>query len=191
MGQFICAMLGETMTDQHMLSVPVHAGDHSEGSAKAPVTMVGYGDYECPHCAKSLPVIKTLKVVLKDDLRVVFRHFPLHKVHPNAQKAAEATEAAAAQGAFWAMHNTLYKNQRALDRESLIQYARMLELDVERFTRELDAGVYAERVHADRAGGEASGVNGTPRFFFNGVMHEGAYDYDTLYEAIMQAKHNA
>jgi len=176
------------MTEQNTLTPAISARDHTEGPANAPVTLVEYGDYECPYCAKAVPVVKTLKAVLKNDLRIVFRHFPLHKVHEHAQKAAEAAEAAAAQGTFWAMHNMLYKNQHALEHENLVHYARDLNLDVARFTQELDSGVYAERVLADRTNGEASGVSGIPSFFINGVLHEGTYDYDTLYDAIANAR---
>jgi formate-nitrite transporter family protein len=169
------------------LTPAVNADDHHQGPATAPVTLVMFGDYECPQCARAHPVVKTLRAVLQDELRLVFRQFPIRESHPHAQHAAEAAEAAAAQGRFWDMHDLLYKNQRALDDANLIHYARDLALDVSRFQSALETGQFTEAVNTDRESGRASGVSGTPTFFINGVRHTSGFEYDALYEAIMAA----
>ncbi len=168
---------------------PVNENDHRAGPDDAPVTLVQYGDYECPHCGKAHPVVKTLKAVLRDNLRIVYRHFPLRKAHRHAVEAAEAAEAAAAQGKFWQMHDLLYKNQRALEHENLIHFAYDLNLDVDRFRAELESGRHMPVVDANFSSGVRSGVNGTPTFFINGMRHNASYDYDALYEAIQSALH--
>ncbi|MFW5690993.1 MAG: DsbA family protein [Chloroflexota bacterium] len=169
------------------LAQPVTDEDHIRGAAQAPVTLVEYADFECPHCGRAHPILKTLVSVLGNDLRFVYRHFPLSKGHPHAQQAAEAAEAAGAQGRFWEMHDLLFKNQRALKTGHLEHYARELALDVERFIDELQRDVHAGRVRDDFNSGVRSGVNGTPSFFINGKRYDGAYDYDSLLEAIQSA----
>src|SRR5271156_1400397 len=169
------------------LKPPVGPNDQIQGPAKAPVTLVEYGDYECPYCGEAYSVVKALQKRLGDQMRLVFRHFPLSNAHPHAQHAAEAAEAAGAQGKFWEMHDLLYENQAALEDEDLIGYAANLGLDVARFTRELAEHHYAARVREDFLAGVRSGVNGTPSFFINGVRHDGSYDFDSLLAAIEAA----
>jgi formate-nitrite transporter family protein len=162
------------------LTGAVSLTDHILGAPDAPITLVEYGDFECPNCLAAYPVIKGLIESLGNQLRFVFRHFPIVLSHDHAQKAAEAAEAAGAQGKFWEMHDLLFEHQDDLDAESLISYARTLGLDVERFTRELQSGAYSDRVYHDREGGEVSGVSWTPTFFVNGVRYPIARDLDGL-----------
>jgi protein-disulfide isomerase len=168
------------------LAVPVSSSDHSLGPADAPVTLVEYGDFECPNCEAAFPVVRSLLESLDGQLRFVFRHFPVSIRHDHAQKAAEASEAAAEQGKFWEMHDILFRNQDDLDRESLLGYAGELGLDLERFTYELDESIHAERVFRDLASGEASGVSWTPTFFLNEVRHGVARDLDGLVRAVAE-----
>lgn len=164
--------------------------DHVRGPAEAPVTLVEYGDFECPYCGQAEPIIREL---LTDfgDLRYVWRHLPLNDVHPRAQLAAEASEAAAAQGAFWQMHDLLLDHQDELGPKDLIRYAGQLGLDVDRFTDELRAHTWSDRVAADVESADVSGVAGTPTFFINGQRHAGAYDIDTLSRAVRSARARA
>jgi protein-disulfide isomerase len=175
------------MSPSAKLKPPVGAKDHMQGAAKAPVTLVEYGDYECPYCGEAYPVVKKLQEPLGDQLRFVFRNFPLAEAHPNAEHAAEAAEAAGAQGKFWEMHDLLYENQDALDDEDLVRYAKALRLDVPRFVKEMEAHTYAERVREDFSSGVKSGVNGTPTFFINGVRHDGPFDLRSMVAAIQKA----
>jgi len=165
--------------------------DHVRGSEQAPVTLVEYGDYECPYCGQAEVVIRELLVSFGDDLRYVWRHLPLTDVHPNAQMAAEASEAAAAQGAFWEMNDKLLQHQDELATRQLARYAEELGLDVERFLDELRRRVHAARVAEDVATADASGVAGTPSFFINGRRHRGAYDVETLTTAVRAARNRA
>jgi NhaA family Na+:H+ antiporter len=166
------------------LTPPVGEHDHVKGLAKAPITLVEYGDYECPYCGRAHPIIEALQEQLGDELRYVFRHFPIASVHPHARLAAEAAEAAGAQGQFWAMHDYLFEHQEALDKTHLVQYAADLGLDVARFERELTAHLYADRVREDFRSGRQSGVSGTPTFFINGMRYDGPWDLESLLEAI-------
>jgi protein-disulfide isomerase len=161
-----------------------------QGPADAPVTLLEYGDYQCPYCGAAHPVVKALQRHLGDNLRFAFRHFPLSTIHEYAEQAAESAEAAGAQGKFWEMHDTLFENQPALDYESLLGYAEELGLDLERFATELENEVYAPRVKEDFISGVRSGVNGTPTFFINGVRHEGSFDFETMLEAIQARLRN-
>jgi protein-disulfide isomerase len=158
--------------------------DHVQGPADAPVTLLEYGDYQCPYCGAAHPIVKALQRHLGGNLRFAFRHFPLATIHEYAEGAAEAAEAAGAQGKFWQMHDMLFENQPALDFESLVGYAEELGLDVERFATDLENQVHAPRVREDFISGIRSGVNGTPTFFINGVRHEGSFDLETMLEAI-------
>jgi protein-disulfide isomerase len=169
------------------LKPPVGANDHVQGPADAPVTLVEYGDYECPYCGEAYPVVKALQKRLGGQLRFAFRNFPLSQAHPHAEHAAEAAEAAGAQGKFWQMHDMLYENQDALDPEDLVRCAQALRLDVPRFAREIAKHLYAERVREDFSSGVRSGVNGTPTFFINGVRHDGPFDLGSLLAAIEEA----
>jgi formate-nitrite transporter family protein len=167
------------------LAVPVSATDHALGSANALVTLVEYGDFECPFCARSYPAVKALRRRFGERLRFVFRHFPRPE-HPHARQAAEAAEAAAAQGEehFWQMHDWLFEHQQTLELAALLNHAREAGLDAMRFQTELEQHVYRERVHADIESGVHSGVHGTPTFFVNGFKHEGPDTYEDLLEAI-------
>ena len=162
--------------------------DHVRGGQTAPVTLVEYGDYECPYCGKAEVAVRELLQTFGDDLRYVWRHLPLNDVHPNAQLAAEAAEAAGAQGAFWEMHDQLIEHQDALGAEALDRYVRELGLDAERFWDELRRHEHAMRVGEDVGSADASGVAGTPSFFLNGKRHEGAYDTATLSAAVRAAQ---
>jgi Na+/H+ antiporter NhaA len=183
----IRALLGdsEVITD---LAVPVDPDrDHWRGPEDAPVTLVEYGDFECPYCGNAEPVIREL---LADfgDLRYVWRHLPLSDVHPNAELAAEAAEAAAAQGKFWEMHDQLLEHQGELKYRQLRNYARQLDLDLERFDQELHESANTARIEEDVDSADLSGVTGTPTFFVNEKRHDGAYDIDTLSRAVRVAR---
>jgi Na+/H+ antiporter NhaA len=167
------------------------ARDHIRGADDAPVTLIEYGDYECPYCGQAEVVIRELLASFGDDLRYVWRHLPLNDVHAHAQMAAEATEAAAAQGAFWPMHDRLLDHQDELTPPELRRHAGELGLDVEAFWDELRRRRYAERVAEDVASADASGVAGTPSFFINGRRHHGAYDVATLTAAVRAARTRA
>jgi protein-disulfide isomerase len=169
------------------LTVPVSQQDHQQGPATAPVTLVEYGDYECPYCGEAYPIVKEIQRRLGDQLRFVFRNFPLTQSHPHAEHAAEAAEAAAGQEKFWEMHDSLFEHQQALDDAHLVHYAVALQLDKDRFVREMTAHVYANRVREDFLSGVRSGVNGTPTFFINGVRHDDSYELETLLAAIEAA----
>lgn len=170
----------------HRLATPVDPDrDHVRGPEHAPVTLVEYGDYACQHCRLVEPILRALRNRLGDRYRYVFRHFPLPSTDPNAEFAAEAAEAAAAQGKFWEMHEWLYRAPvSSLTRERLVERAGEIGLDVERFERELDEGVHAERVQEDVESGLASSVVGTPTFYVNGSRYDGAWDVDSLQEIL-------
>jgi protein-disulfide isomerase len=169
------------------LSIPVSNEDHFQGAADAPVTLVEYGDYECPHCGRAYPILKEVQRQLGARLRFVFRNFPLRQAHPHAQHAAEAAEAAASQQRFWDMHDALFEHQRALSDQHLRAYAAALKLDVTRFDAELRSHAHAARVRRDFSGGVRSGVNGTPTFFINGVRHDGGWDVTSLVRSLEDA----
>ena len=168
-------------------TLPVSQRDHRQGPEAAPVTVVEYGDYECPYCGEAYPIVKEIQRRLGDRLRFVFRNFPLTQSHPHAEHAAEAAEAAAGQEKFWEMHDYLFEHQRALDDAHLVHYAVALHLDQEKFEREMTEHVYANRVREDFLSGVRSGVNGTPTFFINGVRHDDSYALETLLAAIEAA----
>jgi Na+/H+ antiporter NhaA len=165
--------------------------DHIRGSHDALVTLVEYGDFECPFCGRAEPVLRKLLGEFGDDLRFVFRHLPLTDVHPRAQLAAEAAEAADAQGAFWPMHDLLFTRQAALRPMDLVQYAEELGLDADRFTDELRTHEHLPRVSEDVDGADRSSVSGTPTFFVNGRRHQGAYDIASLEAAVRAARERA
>jgi protein-disulfide isomerase len=166
------------------LTAPVSERDHVLGPATAPVTLVEYGDYECPYCGAAHRSVEQVLRVMGDDLRFVFRHFPLSQIHPHARQAAEAAEAAGAQGRFWEMHDLLFENQARLGLRDLIAYAGALDLDLERFVTDLRGHAYAGRLREDFLSGVRSGVNGTPTFFVNGIRHDGGYDAEALLDAL-------
>jgi Na+/H+ antiporter NhaA len=167
------------------------ARDHIRGGEDALVTLVEYGDYECPFCGQAEVVVRELLVSFGDELRYVWRHLPLNDVHPNAQMAAEAAEAAAAQGDFWGMHDKLLAHQDALSLRDLRRYAEELGLDVNRFLNELHDHAHSGRIEEDVESADSSGVAGTPSFFINGKRHSGAYDVATLTAAVRAARWRA
>ena len=168
------------------LAVPVGKRDHIQGPVNAPLTLLEYGDYECPACGEAYGNIKTVQESLAERLRFVFRNFPLANVHPHAKHAAEAAEAAGAQGKFWEMHDILFENQDALEDEDLAAYAEQLGLDVARLINEVETGAYIDRVREDFKSGIRSGVNGTPTFFVNGWRYDGPRDPETFIAALIQ-----
>jgi protein-disulfide isomerase len=169
------------------LAVPVSERDHIQGPPTAAVTLVEYGDYECPYCRAAHYIVRDVQRLVGDDLRFVFRNFPLVEIHPHAEIAAEAAEAADAQGKFWEMHHQLFEHQPALDHPDLIVYAQNLGLDVPRFERDLIEHRFADRVLEDLISGARSGVNGTPTFFINGRRYEDSYDEATILTALERA----
>jgi protein-disulfide isomerase len=154
----------------------VHEWDHARGPEEAPFTLVEYGDYECPDCGRLFGILRDLQGLLNGRLRLVYRHYPLSGIHKHAQMAAEAAEAAGAQGRFWEMHDLLFENQGALAPNVAIRYAEQLALDVDRFRRELKQGTHRERVRQNFIAGVQNGVNGTPGLFLNGIRERGLFD---------------
>jgi protein-disulfide isomerase len=173
------------------LTLPVSGRDHILGPANAPVTLLEYGDYECPYCGAAYPVVAELRRRLENILQFAYRHFPLSQIHPHAQIAAEAAEAAGAQGKFWAMHDALFTHQDALDVNHLILYATAIGLDTEAFRVELAAHVHAGRVREDFMTGVRSGVNGTPTFFINGLRYDGPRDFETMFTVMTRVAEDA
>lgn len=173
--------------DGGRLTLPVGERDHVQGPTLAQITVVEYGDYECPYCGRAHPIVKELQRRMGDRLRFVFRNFPLTRIHPHAERAAEAAEAAAVQGKFWEMHDFLLEHQRRLTDVALLEYATALGLDTDRFGRELADGVHRARVREDFMSGVRSGVNGTPTFFIDGRRHDAPYDLETLLSAVEAA----
>jgi protein-disulfide isomerase len=166
------------------LKIPVSSSDHIQGDAQAVITLVEYGDYECPHCGVAYPIVKRVQKHFEKRLRFVFRNFPLVQAHPNAQSAAEAAEFAAAHGKFWEMHDAIYENQRELSMDFLLRLAEKLGLERPALAKALKSEEFAEKVRADFLGGVRSGVNGTPTFFINNHRHDGPFDYGDLVESI-------
>jgi len=166
------------------LTIPVGPRDHVMGPADAPITLVEYGDFQCPYCGAAYPIVKQVRAQLGERVRFAFRNFPLTRIHQHAEHAAEAAEAAAAQGAFWQMHDRLFERQFALEDENLAEYARELGLNADRLAGELAAGTHRDHVRDDFMSGVKSGVNGTPTFFINGVRHDGGYDLASLLGAL-------
>jgi protein-disulfide isomerase len=169
------------------LAKPVTLEDHAQGSVDAQVTLLQYGDYECPYTRLSRHSVQALQREYGDALRFVFRHFPLEAIHPHARAAAAAAEAADAQGAFWAMHEHLFEHQKALEDADLRQYALDLGLEPQRFDSDRVSSHIAERIDRDLASGERSGVEGTPTFYVNGLRHDGSFDVDVLRTVINAA----
>jgi protein-disulfide isomerase len=172
-----------------VLKVPVGPKDHVQGSLEAAVILVMYGDYECPHCARAHPIVKTLQRRVGPLMGFVFRNFPLTEIHPHAEPAAEAAEAAAARGKFWAMHDMIYEHQQeGLELEDLAQYSAAVGLDPMAVAQDVASHVYLPRIREDFMGGVRSGVNGTPTFFINGVRFDGDWtEVESFADAITQA----
>jgi len=168
------------MSESSNLSPSVSERDHSEGLPDAPMTLVEYGDYQCPYCGAAYPVVKQLQRHFGKRLRFVFRNFPLTQAHPYALIAAEAAEAAALQGKFWQMHDHIYEHQDELEPDVLPAWAQQVELDLEAFGLAIKQGKITERIKEDRMSGVRSGVNGTPCFFINDSRYDGDADYESL-----------
>jgi len=166
------------------LTPPVSGRDHVQGSATAPITLVEYGDFECPYCGQAFYVVKQLQQRLGDQMRYVFRNFPLVQTHPYALQAAEAAEAAGAQGKYWQMFDMLFEHQDALDTAHLVQYARDIGLNIQKFEQDLANHTFQPRIEEDIERGERSGVEGTPTFFINGVKYNGSFELPYLLAAI-------
>jgi len=166
------------------LTKSVSARDHAEGPADAPLTLVEYGDYQCPYCGAAYPVVKRLQKTLGKKLRFVFRNFPLTQAHPYALIAAEAAEAAALQGKFWEMHDLLFEQQTFLKPDIIPAWAERIGLNLEKFGNDIRQGVVEKRIKDDRQSGIRSGVNGTPTFFINGTRYDGLSDYNPLLAAL-------
>ncbi|MGZ4402315.1 MAG: DsbA family protein [Gaiellaceae bacterium] len=179
--------MSQALYDRPALTVPIGDGDHVGGPRTARLTLLEYGDYECPFCGAAHKVVHKVRTMLGDEIRFAYRHFPLAQIHPHAFVAAEAAEAAGAQGMFWEMHDLLFTHQNRLGAEDLLEYAQRLALDLPRFTRELASHTHARTVRAHFLSGVRSGVNGTPTFFVNGYRHNGGYDLPSLVGALRAA----
>lgn len=166
------------------LAKPVDQTDHALGPEDAPVTLVEYGDFQCPHCRAAHFYLKNVRATLGDDMRFVFRHMPLTQIHPMAQAAAEAAEAAGAQGKFWPMHDLIYENQDLLGPALLARLGQRLGLDMRRFTDDLESHRCLPKVKDDFTSAVRSGAAGTPSFFINGEPYEGSYDDEALIDAL-------
>jgi len=166
------------------LKTPVSAEDHVQGPENAEVTLVEYGDYECPHCAHAYPMVKRIQKRFGDRLRFVFRNFPLTQSHRHAEAAAETTEFAGPQGKFWEMHDLLFENQERLGPELFQELAGKLELSIPALRQALEDRQFEARIRADFSGGVRSGVNGTPTFFINGVRNDGPSEFMELLLAV-------
>ena len=166
------------------LVVPINKNDHVLGPSDAPVSMVEYGDFECPHCAAAHLVLKNVLKRMGPRLRFVYRHMPLTQVHPNAELAAEASEAAGAQGKFWQVHDALFEHQPQLSPVLIPILAERLGLDMKRIVEDLAARRYRDKVREDFMGAVRSGAAGTPTFFINGERHEGGYDETSIVAAL-------
>lgn len=174
------------MNQQRMfeLSVPVQAADHVIGASHPPVTIVEYGDFECPNCKQAAPAVKLLLERFAGRTRAVYRHFPLEEVHPHALAAAQAAECAGGQGRFWEMHDLLFANQDRLKINQLHSYAERLQLDMARYTAEMDDQVYLQRIREHMDGAHRSGVRGTPAFFVNGKLQDVSFGMRALFDAV-------
>lgn len=166
------------------LTPPVSKKDHIQGNSHAPLTLVEYGDYQCPHCGHAYPIIKQVQKKLGDRLRFVFRNFPMSEAHPDAFKAAVAAEAAALQNHFWEMHDAIFENQQALSWDDLFAYAKSIGLDMQRFEQDVQKQSLAKKVESDFESGIRSGVNGTPSFYINGEKYEDSWEAADLIENV-------
>ena len=167
------------------LTLPVKSNrDHIQGPSTATVTLLEYGDYQCPYCGQAYPIIKQVQKHLGNKLRFVFRNFPITQVHPNAQHAAEAAESAAAQNKFWEMHDYLYEHQQALDDNHLEKSAIKLGLDLAQFNHDMSSHAYTQHIREDFLSGVRSGVNGTPTFYINGIRYNDSWDLETLLKTL-------
>ena len=175
------------MTQRIHPVVPVSELDHSQGPATAAVTLVQYGDYECPYTRQSTTIVRAIQQQLGDKLRFVFRNFPLTEIHPHALHAAFAAEAAAAQGKFWQMHDYIFHHQHTLEDSDLEQFAEAVGLDMQQFARDMAVRPSISRIEEDLQSGIRSGVRGTPTFFINGVLYPGSWEQEALLAALEEA----
>src|SRR6266446_2981389 len=185
---WVCALVPMPFMDSADVSrllLPIRPLDHIHGPEDAPFTLVEYGDYECPDCGRLYVILRDLQRDIASRLRIVFRHYTLSGIHHHAQQAAEAAEAAGAQGKFWEMHTLLFERQQALRTKDLIRYAEELTLDVEQFRNELKNETHSERVRADFLAGVQNGVYGTPGLFLNGVRSDNEWDKESLRSHLM------
>jgi len=166
------------------LTVPVNPNDHIRGSASAIVTLIEYGDFECPACGQAYHAVKILLKHFGDEVRFVFRHFPLREEHPHAELAAEAAEAASAQHNFWPMHDLLFENQLHLKEKNLRQYAEKLELDMARYDQDIRDHIYLQRVQEDIQEGGRSRIESSPAFFIDGALHDVSFGLEQLEQAL-------
>ncbi|HEX9140537.1 MAG TPA: DsbA family protein [Steroidobacteraceae bacterium] len=169
------------------LAVPISATDHVLGPEHAPLTVLEYGDFECPNCMQAAPAIKMILKRFENRIRFAYRHFPLEEIHPRALAAAEAAECAGAQGKFWQMHDLLFESIGKFSDDQLLAYAKRMALDMALFTAEMDDEVYRQRVREHQAGGRTSGVRATPTFFINGKLFDVSYGIHTLADAVAAA----
>jgi protein-disulfide isomerase len=170
-----------------ILRIPVGPNDHAQGNADAPITLLEYGDYQCPHCARAYPIVKAVQSHFGDAIRFVFRNFPLREVHPWAETAAEAAEFAATERKFWPMHDLLFENQSRLGQDLFFAIGSQLGLDSDALQQALAEGRFTDKIRHELSGGVRSGVNGTPTFFINGSRHDADFEFDTLVDAIGEA----
>jgi protein-disulfide isomerase len=170
------------------LQQPVEKNDHIRGNTDAPLTLVEYGDFECPHCGHAYGYLPGIREAMGDSLRFVYREFPLSEIHPYAKSAAAAAEAAGLQGKFWQMHDLLFTHQDSLTDADLLGYAQELFLDIGAFREDMISDTVAKKIHEDFLGGIASGVNGTPTFFINSMRYNGPNEAESLLEALRQAQ---
>jgi protein-disulfide isomerase len=177
----------KSMAQRTRLAVPVSERDHSQGPATATIILVQYGDYECPYTRQSTTIVRAIQQQLGDQLRFVFRNFPLTEIHPHALHAALAAEAAAAQGKFWEMHDAIFHHQHTLEDSNLEQFAEAVGLDMQQYARALAEQRSLAGIEEDVEGGERSGVQGTPTFFINEVLYRGSWEQDALLAALQAA----
>lgn len=170
------------------LKTPVTSEDHIQGEDNAPITLVEYGDYECPYCGAAYPIVKQIQKHFGKRLRFVFRNFPIIESHPHAGIAAMAAEFSATHNKFWEMHDLLYENQENLDMPDLLNYAKSLDLSTTELRGSIENEIFANKIKSDFMSGVRSGVNGTPSFFINGNRHNGSFEYEDLLTALEQAE---
>lgn len=166
------------------LKVPVTSNDHHQGNEDALITLVEYGDYQCPYCAAAHPIVKQLQKQFGEQLFLVFRNFPLVEIHPHAKIAAEAAQFAGQNDRFWEMHDLIYENQESLSLPFLLKHGERLDLSIIDMKIALDKKIYETKINSDFLGGVRSGVNGTPTFFINGQRYNGTYELEELAAAI-------
>jgi protein-disulfide isomerase len=179
------------MTQRTRLVIPVSKRDHRQGPDTAAVMLVQYGDYECPYTRRSTGVVQAIQQQLGEQLRFIYRNFPLTEIHPHALHAALAAEAAAAQGKFWEMHDYIFHHQHALEDADLAEFAEAVGLDLQQYTRDMAERRALARIEEDVEGGERSGVQGTPTFFINGILYRGSWEHEALLDALQAASRTA